>query len=137
MSVIAAEPYMPQAEIDFDGYTINPGIAGAGAEDNIMITRTALDKIKEFMSQNPVSEDYSLRFVARSGGCSGMAYKLGLDNQPLEGDRKHHVDGVNIVIDQKSVYYLMGVTLDFIDDVNGSGFVFNNPNNENTCGCSH
>jgi iron-sulfur cluster assembly protein len=137
MSAIATEEYMPQVDMNFDGIRINPNIAGASDEDQILITRSAFDKIKEFLSQNPVSEDYSLRFAARSGGCSGMVYKLGLDNQSLEGDRKHSVDGVNIVFDQKSVYYLMGVTLDYMDDVNGSGFVFNNPNNENTCGCSH
>lgn len=137
MSTISPEIYQPIIDADFDGITINPGINGAGAEDQIMITRTAFEKIKEFMTANPVSDDYALRFAARSGGCSGMVYKLGLDNQSLEGDRKHHHEGINIVFDQKSVYYLMGVTLDYIDDVNGSGFVFNNPNNQNTCGCSH
>ncbi|OGU59622.1 MAG: hypothetical protein A2X64_04285 [Ignavibacteria bacterium GWF2_33_9] len=89
------------------------------------------------MSANSVGDDYALRFAARSGGCSGMVYKLGLDNQTMEGDRKHTEEGINFVFDQKSIYYLMGVTLDFIDDVNGSGFTFHNPNNENTCGCSH
>jgi iron-sulfur cluster assembly accessory protein len=137
MSTISPEIYAPIVDTMFDGITINPGINGAGPEDHIMITTTAFEKIKEFLTANPVGDDYSLRFAARSGGCSGMVYKLGLDNQALEGDRKHNHEGVNFVFDQKSVYYLMGVTLDYIDDVNGSGFVFNNPNNENTCGCSH
>jgi iron-sulfur cluster assembly protein len=137
MSTIATEPYIQQIDTEFDGIRINPGISGTTEEDQILITNSAFGKIKEFLAANPVTEDYSLRFAARSGGCSGMVYKLGLDNQTMEGDRKHTFDGVNIVIDQKSVYYLMGVTLDFIDDVNGSGFIFNNPNNENTCGCSH
>lgn len=137
MRNVEAELYEPQIDLDFDGIKIDPQITGAGEDDAIRISRNALGKIKEFLEQNPVTDDYSLRFAARSGGCSGMVYKLGLDNQAIEGDRKHNIEGVNIVFDPKSVYYLMGVTLDYIDDMNGSGFIFNNPNNENTCGCSH
>ena len=54
-----------------------------------------------------------------------------------EDDRVIEVNGTKLVIDNKSLFYIQGVTLDFVDGPSGSGFVFNNPNNSHTCGCSH
>jgi iron-sulfur cluster assembly protein len=137
MEKITPEAYNPTIEKEFEGIKIDTKIEGATEEDYLMITSLAMQKIKEFMAENNVPDDFSLRFAARSGGCSGMIYRLGLDNNYEENDRKMVVDGINIVVDSKSIFYLMGVTLDFVDDIQGSGFIFVNPFNENTCGCSH
>ena len=127
------------------GVGFNPELSG---RDNIFFNGIILgmrrkflkdnfDKIVEFIEANNIPEDFSLRFAAKSGGCSGMVYKLGLDNNYYENDRKYEIEGVRIAIDAKSIFYMMGVTLDYVDDINGSGFVFNSPYNEKTCGCSH
>lgn len=137
MEKLTPEEYTPTINTEFDGIQIDTMIEGAGVDDTLKITKLAMSKIKEFMEENSVPEDYSLRFAARSGGCSGMIYRLGLDNNYAEDDRRMTIDGINFVFDSKSIFYLMGVTLDFVDDIQGSGFTFINPYNENTCGCSH
>ncbi len=131
------DTYTPSVNEELDTIKINPQIEGSTDEDSIAITRNAFDKIVEFVEANNIPDDFSLRFAAKSGGCSGMVYKLGLDNNYYENDRKYEIEGVRIVIDAKSIFYMMGVTLDYMDDINGSGFVFSSPFNEKTCGCSH
>lgn len=65
-----------------------------------------------------------------------MSYKLGFDSQPIAANDKiiEH-NGVKIVIDPKSLLFLRGTELDFTDGLNGTGFVFKNPNAKRTCGC--
>ena len=114
---------------------IQSGVTGTEEQDAILITRTALDKINSIKAENSVPEDYLLRLGTQSGGCSGMNYILGFDSEVNDNDKLIKLNNLNLVIDNKSLFYLMGVTLDFVDDVHGSGFVFNNPNNAKTCGC--
>lgn len=131
------DSFTPIINQDIDIIKLNPQIEGATEEDAVFITRNAFNKIVEFIEANDIPEDFSLRLAAKSGGCSGMVFKLGLDNNYYENDRKYEIEGVRIAIDAKSIFYLMGITLDYIEDVSGSGFVFNNPFSEKTCGCSH
>ena len=70
-----------------------------------------------------------------SGGCSGLSYKLGFTNDRSEGDKLIEDNGVKILIDKKSLLYLVGTVLDFSGGLNGKGFTFNNPNATRTCGC--
>ena len=60
--------------------------------------------------------------------------RLQFDNQN-EGDRVIESHGVNVYIDPKSYLYLMGTQIDFVDELNQSGFKFVNPNAKRTCGC--
>jgi iron-sulfur cluster assembly protein len=113
------------------------GIEGAEKQDDFMVTANAVDSIKQIKIQNEVPEEYFLRIGTRMGGCSGIQYMLGFDSEVNENDRKYEHNGINLLVDNHSVFYLQGVTLDFTDGPTGSGFVFNNPNNEHTCGCSH
>ncbi len=77
-----------------------------------------------------------LRVMVIGGGCSGMSYKLGFDADAVPAqDKLFEQDGVRIVTDPKSYLYLAGTELDFSDGLNGTGFVFNNPNAKRTCGC--
>jgi iron-sulfur cluster assembly protein len=110
-------------------------IIGAEEQDQIVVTASALHKVRGIRQENNVPEEYSLRLGTRSGGCSGMNYIIGFDSEISEFDKVFTVDTMNVVVDRKSLFYLMGITLDYIDDEYGSGFVFNNPNNAHTCGC--
>lgn len=114
---------------------VHTGIIGAEEQDAILITRRALDKINSIKTENNVPPEYSLRLGTQSGGCSGMNYILGFDSELNDTDKLIELSNLNMIIDNKSIFYLMGVTLDYIDDAHGSGFVFNNPNNAHTCGC--
>jgi len=120
-----------------DVRAISTGIKGAEAQDDFKITNKAFEVIKQIKEQNEVPSDYFLRIGTRSGGCSGMNYNLGFDSEVTDVDRVINVDDFQLVIDNKSLFYLMGVTLEFTDGPSGSGFVFNNPNNAHSCGCSH
>lgn len=114
---------------------IHTGITGTDDKDAILITRRALEKVGNIRQENSIPEDYALRLGAQSGGCSGMNYLLGFDAEVNDYDKLLEVDDLNIVIDRSSLFYLMGVTLDYVNDEYGSGFIFNNPNNVKSCGC--
>lgn len=120
---------------DIEVELVHTGVIGAEDQDALSVTRRALDKIDAIKSENNVPADYSLRLGTQSGGCSGMNYILGFDSEVNENDKLIELHNLNLVIDNKSLFYLMGITLDYVDDVHGSGFVFNNPNNAKTCGC--
>ncbi len=120
---------------DVDLQKISTGIKGAEDKDSIFISKNAIDQVVKIKTENNVPEEYLLRLGTRSGGCSGMNYIIGFDSEVNDFDKVIPMQNFNLVVDNKSLFYLMGVTLDFVDDVHGSGFVFNNPNNIKTCGC--
>ena len=84
---------------------------------------------------NNMSPEAGLRLMVVGGGCSGFSYKMGFDENVTENDRVLEVDGVKVVVDEKSNMYLDGVEIDYHDGLMGKGFVFNNPNANGTCGC--
>jgi iron-sulfur cluster assembly protein len=118
-----------------DAKTIDTGISGTDAEDTIVITSKALKEVKKIKGQNNIPEHFGLRVGVKGGGCSGFTYTLGFDAEPNENDYTYDMEGVTVFVDPKSLFYLMGVELDFSDGLNGRGFTFNNPNATKTCGC--
>lgn len=114
---------------------INTGIIGADESDSFMMTQNAMDTVGQIKEANNVPAEYFLRIGSRSGGCSGMQYTLGFDSEINENDKELMAGDVKMVIDKHSLFYLQGVTLDYVDGPSGSGFVFNNPNNSHACGC--
>ncbi|KXB98703.1 MAG: heme biosynthesis protein HemY [Chlorobi bacterium NICIL-2] len=110
-------------------------MVGAEESDDITITAKAIAEIKRIREQNNIPETYGLRMGVRGGGCSGFSYALGFDAEPRSNDIVLEADGLRVFIDAKSMFYLMGVTLDFSDGLMGRGFTFKNPNATRTCGC--
>ena len=82
---------------------------------------------------NPTN-DY-VRVGVKSGGCSGLSYELKFDKENKEGDKVFVDNDVKIIVDKKSFLYLVGTTLEYSGGLNGTGFVFKNPNANRTCGC--
>lgn len=76
-----------------------------------------------------------VRVGVKSGGCSGLSYELKFDKENQQDDKVFEDNGIKIIIDKKSFLYLVGTTLEYSGGLNGSGFVFNNPNATRTCGC--
>jgi iron-sulfur cluster assembly protein len=103
--------------------------------NEIKISEKAARQVKTIMEENQVPEKYGLRVGVKGGGCSGLTYTLGFDGEFREGDTIIEENGVKLFVDGKSLFYLMGTTLDFSDGLNGRGFIFNNPNAAKTCGC--
>ena len=100
----------------------------------ISISERAAQKAKEFADRdNP--GDYGLRVGVKGGGCSGLTYTLSIDNVARPDDKVIEENGVKLFVDRKSYVFLAGTILEYGDDLNGKGFVFNNPNAKTTCGC--
>ena len=104
-------------------------------KSEITITEKAKKEIVRIMKENNVPENYGLRVGVKGGGCSGLTYTLNFDGNEKDGDTIIEDEDVKLIIDGKSLFYLMGTELDFSDGLNGKGFVFNNPNAAKTCGC--
>ena len=104
-------------------------------KSEITITEKAKKEILRIMNENNVPENYGLRVGVKGGGCSGLTYTLNFDGDEKDGDTIIEDENVKLIIDGKSLFYLMGTELDFSDGLNGKGFLFNNPNASKTCGC--
>ena len=102
----------------------------------IKVSETAKKKVIELMQDegfNPTTD--FVRVGVKSGGCSGLSYDLKFDNKNQEDDKVFIDNDVKIIVDKKSFLYLIGTTLEYSGGLNGTGFVFNNPNANRTCGC--
>ena len=102
----------------------------------INVSEVAKSKVEALMQEdgfNPATD--FVRVGVKSGGCSGLAYDLKFDKSQNESDKLFEDNGIKIIVDAKSFLYLIGTTLDYSGGLNGSGFVFKNPNANRTCGC--
>ena len=102
----------------------------------IKVSETAKKKVVQLMTEDGfnATTDY-VRVGVKSGGCSGLSYDLKFDKEHEEEDKVFEDNGVKIIVDKKSFLYLIGTTLEYSGGLNGTGFVFNNPNANRTCGC--
>jgi iron-sulfur cluster assembly protein len=99
----------------------------------ITLTEFAAEKVTNLLSKKP--HKIGLRVGVRGGGCSGFTYFLEFAEEIKANDRELESHDVKIIVDPKSYLYLMGIEIDYIDNLNGAGFKFNNPNARRTCGC--
>ncbi|RDJ35257.1 MAG: iron-sulfur cluster assembly accessory protein [Crenarchaeota archaeon] len=102
---------------------------------SLNLTESAIKELKKFQEEQE-SGDY-VRIAITSGGCSGFQYSMTLQSDPPDDklDNILEFDGINVVVDKKSMLYLEGTTIDWIDDLNHRGFNFENPNAVRDCGC--
>jgi iron-sulfur cluster assembly protein len=100
----------------------------------ITLTQNAVKKIKSIYEEEK-KQDAQLRIGIKGGGCSGFSYVMDFDNKSSDIDQHFEMNGIQIVIDSKSLLYLAGTEVDYTDGFGGSGFVFNNPNATRSCGC--
>jgi len=103
--------------------------------EEISLTAKAAAQVEKLKKDNNIPIEHGLRLGVKGGGCSGLSYVLGFDEQAKENDKVFTVLGVTVFVDPKSLFYLSGTVLDFSDGLNGKGFVFNNPQASKTCGC--
>lgn len=100
----------------------------------INVTDNAVRQLQTLLSQRPEDPRRGLRVEVAKGGCSGLHYEMTLGERE-EGDAIIEREGVQFFIDDESVSYLRGATLDFTDGLTGTGFRIVNPNASRTCGC--
>jgi iron-sulfur cluster insertion protein len=118
-----------------EAQTTSMSVPVAGEGDVIVqITELAAEKVREIRGAEDIEDELSLRLRVVGGGCAGFSYDLYFDEKtPM--DKEFTVHGVHVVVDQMSLMYLLGTTIDYVEGLQGAGFKFNNPNVKATCGC--
>jgi iron-sulfur cluster assembly protein len=100
----------------------------------INMTDSAVAAVSRFINSNP-HPIAGLRIKVEGGGCSGFKYSMKLEQSADADDCRVECGGLVLLIDQTSATLLGGVTVDFVDGMDGSGFTFSNPNATSSCGC--
>ena len=101
----------------------------------ITLTPTAAKKVSDLRLEEGKTE-WGLRIRVVGGGCSGMSYELGWEDEVGAGDSIVESHGIKLFVDQHSAPYLTGSEIDFVEnDMMGAGFSVKNPNVKSSCGC--
>ncbi len=99
----------------------------------VSLTSSAARHIAQSLQERGKGE--GIRLGVKTSGCSGLAYVLEFADTLDEGDQVFDSQGVKVIVDRKSMVYLDGTELDFVQEGLNSGFKFNNPNKTGECGC--
>jgi iron-sulfur cluster assembly protein len=105
-----------------------------GDERLIKVTPNAGKKVSTLLSKQGRPHGV-LRVAVVGGGCSGLQYKMDLQDAPANRDILVESSGVKVVVDPKSALYVTGSELDFIEALQGGGFKVTNPNAATSCSC--
>lgn len=101
---------------------------------SITVTEAATSKVRTLIEEEE-NLKLKLRVFVTGGGCSGFQYGFSFDEEQKDNDMLIEQDGVKVVIDHLSFQYLMGSEIDYIEGLEGSRFLINNPMAKSTCGC--
>jgi iron-sulfur cluster assembly accessory protein len=99
----------------------------------ITLTPVAIEKVRSILADQ--EENEGLRIAVVSAGCSGFQYQMTLDKESGADDEVIEMDGLKLFIDKQSLLNLSGTRIDYIENANGAGFQFENPNTQPACGC--
>ena len=99
----------------------------------LSLSERAARRINDIMAGEPSGS--MLRISVNGGGCSGFSYAFEVDRARQEDDILIERDGAKVVVDQVSLQYMEGSTIDFVDDLIGQSFKIENPHATASCGC--
>jgi iron-sulfur cluster insertion protein len=100
----------------------------------ITLTENAASKINELLLEEN-DPTLCIRCFVQGGGCSGFQYGFDFDSDITEDDFVTEQYGAKLLVDSMSYQYLIGATIDYIENLEGSSFSIKNPNATTTCGC--
>ncbi len=107
----------------------------------ITLSTAASDAVKNILAERNL-EGYALRVYVAGGGCCSVNFGMALDNNFRDQDTTYESNGVKVVVDEVSIDYLRGATIDFVNDpVRGAGFAVDSPSaaahshEGESCGC--
>ena len=100
----------------------------------VILTPAAEARIAELMAKAP-EDAIGVKLSTPRRGCSGLAYSVDYVSEAVPFDEKLETPGGTFFIDAASVLYLIGSTMDWVEDDFAAGFVFANPNAKGACGC--
>ena len=105
-----------------------------GDERLIKVTESAAKKVGSLLSRQGRAQGV-LRVAVVGGGCSGLQYKMDLQDGPANRDIMVESAGIKVVVDPKSALYVTGSELDYVDALQEGGFKVKNPNAATSCSC--
>jgi iron-sulfur cluster insertion protein len=109
-----------------DGHeTVMPGVN---------LTPRAVEAVRKMQQKEGLGTEHGLRIAVVGGGCSGFQYSMNFDTRK-DGDVVTELEGVSIFVDEISLPYVAGTTLDYVEGLHNAGFRFDNPRATRTCGC--
>lgn len=106
------------------------------ASNSVQLTARAGRRIATILAKEPAGT--VLRVGVAGGGCSGFSYEYNLVRQtPAQDDLVLEKEGATVLIDQLSLEFMGGATIDYVDDLVGQAFKIDNPNTLASCGCGN
>ena len=100
----------------------------------LSLTPNAIKHLKSILEDSPESNK-AVKLGVKNGGCAGMAYTMDYIDEVRDTDEYINIDGIKLVIDPKAILFLLGTEMDYQKSTLNSGFIFNNPNQTDACGC--
>jgi iron-sulfur cluster assembly accessory protein len=105
-----------------------------GDERLVKLTASAAQKVSTLLTKQGRANGV-LRVAVVGGGCSGLQYKMDLQDGPASRDILVESGGVRVVVDPKSALYVTGSELDYVEALQDGGFKVKNPNAATSCSC--
>ena len=105
-------------------------------DQTLTLSPAASDAVKNILEERKL-EGYGLRVYVAGGGCCGVNFGMALDNNFRDVDTTFDINGIKVVVDEVSIDYLRGASIDFVNDpVRGAGFAVDSPNAKGgECSC--
>jgi len=100
----------------------------------VTLTPAAEQRVADLMAKAP-ADAIGVKLSTPKRGCSGLAYSVDYVSEPGKFDERIETPGGTFFIDAASVLYLIGSSMDWVEDDFAAGFVFANPNAKGSCGC--
>ncbi|MCL5067198.1 MAG: iron-sulfur cluster insertion protein ErpA [Thaumarchaeota archaeon] len=105
-----------------------------GTSEQLILTDSAVERIKSLIAKDGRLEA-GLRLYISGGGCAGMSYGMTIDDTISNDDAVVRTRGVKVIVDKLSLIYLRGSKIDYVENLQTSGFQIDNPNAASSCGC--
>ena len=110
-----------------------PDSSAAASDGGILLSDRYIKQLNK-LAEN--SETAYLRVLVEGGGCSGFQYKFELENSKDDSDRLFEKDGAKVIVDEESLEFLQGSTIDYYEELIRSSFrILNNPGAKQSCSC--
>ena len=100
----------------------------------LSLTPNAIKHLKSILEDSSESNK-AVKLGVKNGGCAGMAYTMDYIDEVRDTDEYINIEGIKLVIDPKAILFLLGSEMDYQKSTLNSGFIFNNPNQTDACGC--
>ena len=100
----------------------------------LSLTPSAIERLRD-INKNSSNDNVAVKLGVKNGGCAGMAYTMDYINEVSQNDEVIKIDDITLVIDPKAILFLLGTEMDYEKSTLNSGFIFNNPNQTDACGC--